>query len=1076
MKISCESCSAQYDLDENRIPPSGMSMKCPACLHTFQVHRPAAARAAAPRPSAPDESDLPAPKSWSPPAPDGGADDLLPAPKSRVASAFIPPPPAPLPPKSPPLALVRSGGSDDAAAAELPAPVDRRGPDIIDLPAPKEGAQIPQLIDEAADLLAPKRDAERSGVGIDIDAPEIDDLGGPPPLEALEVERADSIDGDLPVPVDLDLPAPKEIDLLAPKEESPDLLTPKAESPDLLTPRPEPVELAPKRGLPVELPLAEPAPTAAAAPARAPQAPPLRARRWLPLGGAALLLGAVGVSLGLFTSTGYFGAHLFSGGRAQAEAQLLAARKLLADDTLASYRKASLGLRPLVEAEPHNLVAVAVEAQAHLGAARLGITAEGKSGEALVTRLDGDLKTVAEPEALKARALRALVAGRLSEARLPLSKVLARAPSDAAALVELGWVELQAGDPAAAQAAFARAVAAEPLRAAALFGQGLAKERLGEATAAEALYRRALARSPMHFGAAVGAARTGAVEARATGSAAAEAAVQELIQQRASTVGPKELADAWATLGILAAGAGRREEAEDRLKRALGLDADAAAARVALARVLCDRGRPAEGREALRKLVAAQPSNLEARLTLVRVLVESNGAAEAATTLAPLVESPPKDATLAGRVRDWQGRLALARERPDREQALAHFKTAVAAAPKLLDAYLDESSLLSQLGRADEALEVLKQAEAQAADDPQLTAELGEAYLAIHKAPEAESRFRAALDKSPARLATRMDLGVALEQQGKLDEAKAEYLAVEKAAPGFPGLAERRARLADKQGDKQGAWALFQTALAQGVPTQALRLAAGDLALELGHLDDAHGLGEAVLKEDDRSAGAHLLLARALLAAKKPEEALPEARRAATLSDLPEAHLALGHALEEVAKLDQAVSEYQVARRPPVEAEATLGRARIMVRMGATRDALAELNGLIRDNKLRPQALLLAGDAYTDLQMADKARHAYEDAVKYGPHIGEAAFKLGRALHDATRRKPAIEMLERALKLGGDHAPYAVEAFLLLGDAHREGRENAAAVHDYGRYLELAPPDAPGRAEVTREVALLGGK
>jgi len=39
MKISCERCSAQYDLDENRIPPSGMMMKCPACLHQFTVRR-----------------------------------------------------------------------------------------------------------------------------------------------------------------------------------------------------------------------------------------------------------------------------------------------------------------------------------------------------------------------------------------------------------------------------------------------------------------------------------------------------------------------------------------------------------------------------------------------------------------------------------------------------------------------------------------------------------------------------------------------------------------------------------------------------------------------------------------------------------------------------------------------------------------------------------------------------------------------------------------------------------------------------------------------------------------------------
>src|SRR5207248_11488931 len=128
---------------------------------------------------------------------------------------------------------------------------------------------------------------------------------------------------------------------------------------------------------------------------------------------------------------------------------------------------------------------------------------------------------------------------------------------------------------------------------------------------------------------------------------------------------------------------------------------------------------------------------------------------------------------------------------------------------------------------------------------------------------------------------------------------------------------------------------------------------------------------------------------------------------------------------------------------------ASLGRARILVRMGATKDALAELTTLSRDPKLRAQALLLTGDCYADLQQADRARHAYEDAVKAAPDSGDAAFKLGRAFHDAGRRHDTVVQLEKALKLGGDKAPYAAEAFLTLGDAYREGHENESAVKAY---------------------------
>ncbi len=294
-------------------------------------------------------------------------------------------------------------------------------------------------------------------------------------------------------------------------------------------------------------------------------------------------------------------------------------------------------------------------------------------------------------------------------------------------------------------------------------------------------------------------------------------------------------------------------------------------------------------------------------------------------------------------------------------------------------------------------------------------------------------------------------------------------------SPDWPGLAERQARLALKQGHRDEAWDLYQKALKQGLPTQSLRLQAASLALETQRVPEARKLAESVLLEDDRSPPAHLLLARVQLVAGRADDALIEARRAATLADLPEAHLVLAQAMERMGKLDQAVTEYQLARRAPVEGEAALGRARVLVRLGASRDALAEAQALTRDKVLRARALVVAGDAYADLQQADKARHAYEDAAKADPRLADAAFKFGRALHDGGRRKPAVVELERAVALGGAGAPWAAEAWLILGDAHREAHENDAAIKAYKRYLELAPPDAPARVEVNHHLSILGG-
>src|SRR5438874_1156325 len=126
MKIQCERCSAQYDLDENRIPPSGMTMKCPACLHTLVVKRNGAAPA---MPKPPAEPAPPPPK-----------------PREIELSSFADDEgPTQLPPAAPGLEIpTTSAFTPDEI--DLPAPVDPdHERDVIDLPAPKAAGRSPAI-------------------------------------------------------------------------------------------------------------------------------------------------------------------------------------------------------------------------------------------------------------------------------------------------------------------------------------------------------------------------------------------------------------------------------------------------------------------------------------------------------------------------------------------------------------------------------------------------------------------------------------------------------------------------------------------------------------------------------------------------------------------------------------------------------------------------------------------------------------------------------------------------------------------------------------------------------------------
>lgn len=47
MNVACPSCHTRYSVEDNRIPPSGVTIKCPKCTHSFVVKRDGAAEGAA---------------------------------------------------------------------------------------------------------------------------------------------------------------------------------------------------------------------------------------------------------------------------------------------------------------------------------------------------------------------------------------------------------------------------------------------------------------------------------------------------------------------------------------------------------------------------------------------------------------------------------------------------------------------------------------------------------------------------------------------------------------------------------------------------------------------------------------------------------------------------------------------------------------------------------------------------------------------------------------------------------------------------------------------------------------------
>lgn len=252
-RVECESCKASYQVDERRIPPNGLKMRCPKCGHTFIVKleggaaivlpiKPGAVPAAASSPksspgaSGPDSAPPKSRPSKSPEADDPFAD--LPSP-AKSAPADLPAPArriaAPTRPERPPPNLAKAAAAIGArpaapAVAKQPPPRPAITPSLDDLPA--VGAKFGKPAIPTAPKPAPPKSA-----------PDLGDL-------------------------DMDLPVAAKKPVLPPT-------VPGRAPPQKIPPRPPPPMPTPSLELEMNLPIAVGRPDLPAIPARAQPAPPV---------------------------------------------------------------------------------------------------------------------------------------------------------------------------------------------------------------------------------------------------------------------------------------------------------------------------------------------------------------------------------------------------------------------------------------------------------------------------------------------------------------------------------------------------------------------------------------------------------------------------------------------------------------------------------------------------------------------------------------------------------------------------------------------------------------------------------
>jgi protein O-mannosyl-transferase len=287
---------------------------------------------------------------------------------------------------------------------------------------------------------------------------------------------------------------------------------------------------------------------------------------------------------------------------------------------------------------------------------------------------------------------------------------------------------------------------------------------------------------------------------------------------------------------------------------------------------------------------------------------------------------------------------------------------------------------------------------------------------------DSETLYRYMLSLAPKAPAVHLNLGVALVDEGKTEEAIACY---------------RRA-----------------LELQPGLPEASISLA-GALTDQGGHLDEVVALYRSALQEKPDSAEAHNNLGFVLLGQGQIDEAIAHCRRALELKpEYADAHNNLGLALAARGQTDQAVSHYRRALElKPDHMKAENNLAIALINQGHVDEAVAAFR---RALKLKPdsaEAHNNLGLALKEQRRSGEAMEHFEEALRLRPDYADGHVNMAVVLAAGGNLDPAIEHYRIALRI----QPLDADSHCSLGELLERRGRLGDAVAEYREALRINP-------------------
>jgi tetratricopeptide (TPR) repeat protein len=352
------------------------------------------------------------------------------------------------------------------------------------------------------------------------------------------------------------------------------------------------------------------------------------------------------------------------------------------------------------------------------------------------------------------------------------------------------------------------------------------------------------------------------------------------------------------------------------------------------------------------------------------------------------------------------------------------YRQVLAIQPNNADALQLLGGVAYYLGHHDVAAEWIGRAIKQDRTNPTWFSNLGLALERQGKLEEALASHNSALKLKPDHAEALNNRGNVLKSLGRIDEALASY---DKALAFHPNYAEARYNRGNalrELGRFDEALACYDKAVALN-PKYAMAFNSRGMVLrDLNRFEDALVSYDAALALNPDFVEVHNNRGVILAEVERYDEALSSYDRALSLNPNLAATLAnRGHLLQELGRADEALADYDKAIAiDPNYVDAVNGRGSTLQKLGRFDEAEKMLRHAILLKPYYAEAYCNLGTVLIDLGKFVEAEAVTRQAVELKPGSAAALCNLGKVLIDLGRYDEAEVMIRRTLALKPDHA------------------------------------------------------